>query len=118
MRRRVRYGGHGVPAWPAPRRFRGQAGCPAASDGAQRLDLSWPGRPVLRRLALSADDDDVDGKRDPDRVAVHSGERCMVPSGVPVRARELSDPDAPAGPSDGISLRGGWLLAALTSNGG
>ena len=72
-------------------------------DGSQRLDLSRARRAVLSRLALPARDDDMDRQCDADRIAVHAGLRGLLSAGVPVRARELPDSDAPQGHGYGIS---------------
>ena len=96
------------------RGVRGHARRSAKVDSTQRVDLSWARRAVLSRLALSAPDDELDCQRNVDGLAVHPGLRGLLSAGVPVRARELSDPDAPQGHGDGVSQRAARLLAALT----
>ena len=103
-----------LPAWSAAAGVRGHARRSAKVDSTQRVDLTWARRTVLSRLALSAPDDDLDCQRNVDGLAVHPGLRGLFPAGVPVRARELSDPDAPQGHGDGISQRARGILAALT----
>src|SRR5271166_2553761 len=86
----------------------------ARVDGSQRLDLSRARRAVLSWLALPAHDNDMDRQCDADRVAVHAGLRGLLSAGVPVRARELPDPNASQGHGDRIPQRAALLLATLT----
>jgi hypothetical protein len=65
---------------------------PVLSPDKTRVDISRPRVDVLRRMALSACDHDLDGECDVDRFAVHPGLRSVLPARVPVCARELSDP--------------------------
>ena len=96
------------------RTFEGTSGDPPAIDGAQCMDLFRPWGDVLRCLALSARDHDLDGQCDADRLAVHAGLRGVLPARVPVCARELSDPTASEGLGVGVLGDVRRLLAALT----
>ena len=98
------------------RTIRGDAGDAPAIDGAQRVDFPRPGRDVLRRVALSIGDDDVDGQCDADGASVHAGLRGVLPARVPVRLGEFSDPSAPQGVGPGISGGAERLLAPVTNS--
>src|SRR3984957_13404857 len=112
--RRVRSRRDGVPAWPGAPGLRGDPVNPAAIDGAQCLDLFWPRGDVLRRLALSTSDHDLDGECDADRVAVHPGLCGVLLARIPVCARELSDSTRSEGFGLGVLGDAERLLAILT----
>src|ERR1700722_19235006 len=112
--RRVRSRRDGVPAWPGAPGLRGDPVNPAAIDGAQCLDLFWARGDVLRRLALSTSDHDLDGECDANRVAVHPGLCGVLLARIPVCARELSN--SPGSEGFGLEVFGDAerLLAILT----